>query len=143
MLPQCHNPEAYVPEGCRYHRRYSLQLQCDPLHAQLPEMHKLMRLLPNLPQVPQHRLQVLQFSARRYPLSDWSDVRKYFRHPLIRNGQQHAESGLFSAKGIRGTDSLSSGSPEGFRGQGLTIFGIFLIIALFHVLPNYHGITLK
>lgn len=35
------------------------------------------------------------------------------------------------------------GSPEGFRGQGLTIFGIFLIIALFHVLPNYHGITLK
>ena len=92
MLPQCHNPEAYVPEGCRYHRRYSLQLQCDPLHAQLPEMHKLMRLLPNLPQVPQHRLQVLQFSARRYPLSDWSDVRKYFRHPVIRNGQPHALS---------------------------------------------------
>ena len=27
--------------------------------------------------------------------------------------------------------------------QRLTIFGIFLIIALFHVLPNYHGITLK
>lgn len=25
----------------------------------------------------------------------------------------------------------------------MTIFGIFLIIALFHVLPNYHGITLN
>jgi histidinol dehydrogenase len=25
----------------------------------------------------------------------------------------------------------------------IQIFGLFLIIALFHVLPNYHGITLK
>ena len=68
----------------------------------------------------------------------------YKRQPLNPSGEpEDRESGLFSAKGIRGTDSLSSGSPEGFRGQGLTIFGIFLIIALFHVLPNYHGITLK
>ena len=67
----------------------------------------------------------------------FSDLEKFWNRAL------DGGSGLFSAKGIRGTDSLSSGSPEGFRGQGLTIFGLFLIIALFHVLPNYHGITLK
>mgnify|MGYP003246916085 CR=1 FL=1 len=72
----------------------------------------------------------------------FSDLEKFWNRALD-GGRKSFRSGLFSAKGIRGTDSLSSGSPEGFRGQGLTIFGIFLIIALFHVLPNYHGITLK
>ena len=27
MLPQCHNPEAYVPEDCRYHKLNEKQLE--------------------------------------------------------------------------------------------------------------------
>ena len=87
---QFHNPEVYVPEGCKFHRRCSLLLQCDLLHVQLPGMHKSVLLHRIQQRVLPHRLQELRFSARRCPLSGWSDVRKYFLHLLIRNGQLHA-----------------------------------------------------
>ena len=63
-----------------------------PIARQVPEMHR--QLLPHRmlqPALP-HRLLMLQYAVRKYPVSDLSVFHIYFLHHGVRSGLPHAVS---------------------------------------------------